>query len=153
MNSTVIEIDPSYTLMGAVFAATGEGVPHVDAFTEHPNFDWYSWSNDKARMLELIRVPLREFWDDIGESRQTELKQCLQYLLNHDKDAAYKPNEHMPLLKSKEGTLTQSIFNSFQDTVLPVDGYAFCEWMWEVLFGDEIWRTDVRNWVVRKKML
>jgi hypothetical protein len=77
-----------------------------------------------------------------------QLKLALQYLLNVDELVPYEAWAYCPELKAKGKGVGARYFASYQDTIQPYDGYAFCQWMWEILFGAEDWHADIRNWVV-----
>jgi hypothetical protein len=83
--------------------------------------------------------------------QQQELRARLQYLLNDDESIPYsEPHPRNSDWREKKGALSQKIPDGSQDAVTPYDGYAMCQWMWEALFGDEDWHTDISNWVVVK---
>lgn len=147
-----IQVDPEYELIAPIYVTLGDGSAHVDAFTELPEFDWRTLCQDKQRMVSLIREPLQLYWAELNVSRQIDLKTALQYLLNVDQHVPYETSKIFPELRSKCKGIGHRLFRTFQDTIQPFDNYVLCQWMWEVLFGDEAWTTDISAWRLVNKV-
>ncbi len=112
------------------------------------DFDFRRVTDQELRTA--MHVPLLEHMHALRPEQQQELRKSLQYLLNRDESITYaEPDPCNPLWREKKEALSQKICNSAQDTLAPYDGYAMCQWMWESLFGEEDWHTDISNWVVR----
>jgi hypothetical protein len=138
-----------------VYACLGEGEDHVYEHTQHPDWDWYSFANDKATMLKFLDQPVRRYNASLDAEHCKNLKLALQYLLNSDEPIPRKPGlwKYRPEMIAKDGGITQYLFGSFQDTICPYDSYALCEWIWEILYGNEDWHTDISNWVMSDSWL
>ncbi len=133
-------------LCSAVYEAVGEGMPHVDEFASQPGFDWRTWCQDKSRMVPLVRGPLVSYRDRLSPQEQAKLKLALQYVLNRDEFSTYQAWKSDLRLKSKVHGVGARYFADYQDTIKPYDYYEFCLWIWEVLYADDDWHADVRNW-------
>lgn len=144
---TQIEVHAN-DMLGPVYETVGEGLPHVDAFTDQVGFDWRTWCQDKEKMVPLIRPALLDYWTRLKEPEQTQLQITLQYLLNVDEKVPYVAWPQMPELTSKMQGVGAKYFASYQDTIQPFDWYALCLWMWEILFPHADWHADISEWVL-----
>lgn len=145
-----ITISPRKDLSELIYSLLGDGTPHVDQFTDEPNWTWRGWCNDREIIIELIRQPLINFIQAQKTENQIQLKRTVQYLLNVDEKTPYVFGNFKtyPDLKEKAGSVTAKVFASYQDTNCPHDSYALCQWIWEILFSDEDWHTDISSWQV-----
>lgn len=145
----LVEVSPRDDLSEVIYRILGDGIPHVDAFTDLPNWSWRDCCNDKQTIVELIRGPLVAFIESRQEGERVRIKRALQYLLNVDKDVPYLAGKFrtFPELQEKVGGITSRAFASYQDTNCPYDSYALCEWIWALLYGSESWHTDISGWV------
>jgi hypothetical protein len=145
-----ISVSPWNDLFGVIYATLCDGLPHVDDFTDQPGWTWRDWCNDKKIMVNLIRVPLLQWVASRSSDEKEKIKHALQYLLNVDEHVPYVLGSFrvFPELQEKTGSVTSRIFASYQDTNCPLDSYALCEWIWEILYGNEDWHTDISTWVV-----
>jgi hypothetical protein len=144
----VIEVQPADTYFWLIMWTLFDGDDAVNNFFEQNPNCWALDATNYATFKSFLRHQLMSLYEQSNRVRPLGIKYDLQYLLNIDEFTPYKTNQHRPELKSKEGSLAQIIRNSCQDTITPYDGYMLCEWMWESLFGDEDWHTDISNWVV-----
>lgn len=135
-----IKIDPSCIETPAYFAIY-EGHPHIVEFVSQPEYT-IDWFDDKNKVLPLITKPLRKAWHEVlVEEGRIGIKLALQYALNHD--------EHIYPRTGKNGSVVDAVFAAAQDIgYLPEDPYYLCLWMWEALFPDEDWHTDISDWEV-----
>jgi hypothetical protein len=148
-----IEINPDSEFSLAVYSTLGEGQEKVENFLEtNPKHRANENSELNIVLKNFLTDQLRGHYEEITSDkrydRRLALRLSLQYLLNHDKDIPYATSKYNITLKSKEGSLVQKILNSCQDTIAPYDGYMLCQWMWEILFGEEDWCADVREWKI-----
>jgi hypothetical protein len=148
--SPYVEIDPSTEFGSAIMGTLGDWEDHVIEFAARPNLP-KNWNDDRTSMLSLLRQPLQEEWRLLSDVRKLDLRRALQYLLNLDEHKPHKPYRNSSTLREKENCLAQRIRDSCQNAVTPLDGYALCQWMWEILFGDEDWHTDITDWKVIDK--
>lgn len=123
--------------------AVGEWQEHIQKFITQPGYK-LEWFDDKSRVLPLITNPLRRAWqEDWNEQDRHEIKLALQYTLNHD--------EHIIPRLRENGSVADDVFASAQDIgYRPEDSYLLCLWMWEALFPNEDWHTDISGWEVEK---
>ncbi|MES2282523.1 MAG: hypothetical protein V4542_14010 [Pseudomonadota bacterium] len=142
-----IQVNPNRELTNAIFNTLFEWDAHIEEFMALPDYKLSAFNN-KAQVIPLITAPLFGYWSALSEDRKLSLKRSLQYLLNLDEKLPYVDDAHSPDYRCKRGSLAQSIRDSCQDTMVPSDGYALCLWMWQILFNDEDWHTDVSSWVV-----
>lgn len=151
-----IEVSPRGELSELIFRILGDGIPHVDAFTDLPGWSWRECCNDKQTIVELIREPLVAFMESRKEDERVRIKRALQYLLNVDRDVPYLAGAFrtFPELQEKVGGVTSKVFASYQDTNCPYDSYALCEWIWALLYGSESWAVNISSWtVVEEKVI
>jgi hypothetical protein len=134
----------------AIMGTLGDWEDHVVEFAARPDLP-ADWNDDRTSVVSLLRRPLQEEWRLLSDVRQLDLRRALQCLLNLDEHKPYKPYRNSPILREKENCLAQRIRDSCQNAVTPYDGYALCQWMWEILFGDEDWHTDITGWKVIDK--
>lgn len=140
-----IQVNPN-DMLGPIYETLGEGLPHVDAFTEQAGYEWRSWCQDRERIQALIREPLLNYWAQLSSKDQYQLRITLTYLLNVDEHVPYEKYKWMPELELKARGVGQKYFSSYQDTVQPLDAYNLCLWMWQILFGTENWHENVASW-------
>lgn len=144
-----IEIDPDGYLTSAAFVCFGEWTTHMQLLVakQGDDFDANRIADQELRIA--MRAPLLEYMNELRPDQQLEFRASLQYLLNRDEAIPYSdPDSRNPAWREKKGSLAQKIRDNCQDTFVPYDGYAMCQWMWEALFGEEDWHTDISNWVV-----
>lgn len=163
-----IQLSPRNDLTGLIYQILGEGMPHIDEVLYHPdcnkvgfnpqidevvaNASWDpgKWSSQKNLVVDVIRTPLARYVKTLNLVSKNQVRRALQYLLNTDKNASYVFGDWKlyPDLGHKKGSKTDRIFSTFQDTICPYDSYALCEWIWELLYPNESWETDISNWKV-----
>jgi hypothetical protein len=142
---------PFNELSTAIYVAFGDGTDHMQSLVENygEGFDFSRITDQQTRTA--MREPLIKHMSSLQPVQQQDLRASLQYLLNSDESMPYSdPHPRDPTWREKKGSLSQKIRDSTQDAATPYDGYAMCQWMWEALFGEEDWHTDISNWVVVK---
>ncbi len=153
--SNQIHINLDYVAILAT-EALAEWQDHVIEFVSRDDYSYQKCTNDKSKMLTLITNPLREAWNGKPRSasaewevNRLEIKNSLQYVLNVDENIPYSEYKHIPNLMLKQGGMcNKAFFNAPPNLIAPNDKYKLCEWMWEALFPNEDWHTDVSDWVV-----
>lgn len=146
------EIDPDGDFSAAITATLAEWNEHIEVFMARPNYQLAEF-DDKHQLVPLITTPLINHWWALPESRRLDLKKSLQYLLNLDEEMPISKDATNTAPYIKEGSLAQKIRDSCQHAMVPSDGYALCQRMWEILFENEDWHTDIGNWIVTKRWL
>ena len=135
----------------AIYATLGEGTDHVQLLIQQRGGDLRNIYKTEQEERDFLHKHLQQYWSKLTETRRPDLKRSLQYLLNLDEPVPYITNERCSSLRSKKGSLVQHIRDSCQDALMPYDGYALCQWMWDILFENEDWHTDISNWIVTKR--
>lgn len=149
MSKEIVSIDPEADFFTVIYAVLGEGTDHVQSLIEQRGTDLRIVLRDDDELRAFMRKPLLQHWFELTEARQQDLRHTLQYLLNIDEHWPYVViSPRNPDLRAKKGALSQHYRDSCQDALTPYDGYALCQWMWEILFGDEDWHTDISDWVI-----
>jgi hypothetical protein len=138
-------------ILSPLYEILGEGTEHVDAFINSVGYEWRTWCNNKSIVTTLISQPLINYRKTLNTEEEIQLKRTIQYLLNIDEHAPYEVWSHFPELKTKSSSVGARLFSTYQDTIAPYDWYALCEWMWEILYGSEDWRTNLSSWIVSEK--
>lgn len=142
-----IQIAPYSTYFSLV---EGELYEDDDAYAfMEANPTW--WANDASvfpAFKVFVRGRLLPCYEHCDHKERLNIKHVLQYLLNVDEFTPYEGYPNKPDAKEKRKSIAQRVLNSCQEAIAPSDGYMLCGWMWEMLFGDEDWHTDVSEWVV-----
>lgn len=147
-----VDLGQGLELDSAIYATLGECTDHVQALISLKGNDLRFVFKDHQDKRAFMRKPLSQHWADLAEIQQQDLKRTLQYLLNIDESIPYVENSRNPNLKEKKGSVAQHIRDGSQDALVPYDGYELCEWMWEILFKNEDWHTDVSHWTVADRL-
>lgn len=146
-----IILDSLLALDEAIYATLGEGTDQVQLLIQQRGSDLRDIFKTEQEERTFLRDYLQQHWSKLTETRRLDLRHALQYLLNLDEPVPYVTDKKYSNLKSKKGSLVQHIRDSCQDAMTPYDGYELCQWMWEILFDNEDWHTDIGNWIVTKK--
>lgn len=147
-NNKTAMLDPCVEFESAIYSTWAEWSEPVQVLLQEKTEDLQSFWRDAKKMQEFMRKPMLQYWAELNKARQQDLRHSLQYLLNHDEPIPYITNPLNPDFKEKRGGVAQYSRNSCQEAVSPDDGYALCQWMWEILFRDEDWHTDISDWVI-----
>jgi hypothetical protein len=141
---------PRDDLADLIYPILWDGAPHLDEYSDSPEWSWRLNFNDKRTVVSMIKNPTIEWASSRKSEEQEKIKIALQYFLNVDEKVPYVLGSFskFPELQEKVGSKTSRAFASYQDTSCPLDSYALCEWLWEILYGEEDWHTDISSWVV-----